>query len=119
MAQGAVLRGAGMGASVPEAAGECPRHYGIAASEHRNRWRHKGSQRNGIVFGGRIAARQITWLVRKGDVILPGKPIEMRQRVRCSFPNSAIGCESVAKITFCATALKKAPKSLAKLPAGS
>jgi len=121
VAEGAVLRGAGVGARAPEAAGECPRHYGIAASEPWSRWRHREreSLRADNVHGRRVAAGQITWLVRKGDVILPGKPIEVRQRVTCSFRNSAAGCGSVAKITFCATALNEAPSSLTRLPAGS
>jgi len=113
-----VLCGAGLGAITPKPVGECPRHYGIATSEPWNEWRHQG-YRDDAVHGRRIATGHITWLVRKGDVILPDKPVEVRQRVTCSFHRDAVGCGSVAKITFCATALQDAPGSLTKLPAGS
>ena len=121
MAQGAVLRGAGLGAVAPRAVSECLRHYGIAASEPWSPHRH--TEREGLrtdnVHGRRVMTGQITWLVRKGDVILPDKAVWAHRRVTCSFRNSAVGCDSVAKITFCATALKEPPTSLEKLPAGS
>ena len=121
VAQGAVLRGAGLGAVAPRAVSECLRHYGIAASEPWSPHRH--TEREGLrtdnVHGRRVMTGQITWLVRKGDVILPDKAVWAHRRVTCSFRNSAVGCDSVAKITFCATALKEPPTSLEKLPAGS
>ncbi|RSM12109.1 hypothetical protein CEP52_002587 [Fusarium oligoseptatum] len=116
--QGSVLRVMGLGANQPAAVGECPRHYGIAASEIWSQWRHGGKDKKkpvkDQVHGHKMAVGQITWLVRKGDVILPDKPIKMIQPVTCAFKDD--GSSSTARITFCATTMAEAPTTLNQLP---
>lgn len=112
----------GLGASQPTAVEECPRHYGIAASEVWSQWRHGGKgQKSPVkdqVHGHRMAVGQITWLVRKGDVILPDKSIKMTQPVTCAFKDDYLGSSSTARITFCATTMTEAPTTLHQLPEG-
>ncbi|RSL50989.1 hypothetical protein CEP54_011655 [Fusarium duplospermum] len=113
----------GLGASQPTAVKECPRHYGIAASEIWSQWRHGGKdQKKPVkdqVHGHKMAVGQITWLVRKGDVILPDKPIKMVQPVTCAFKDDYLGGSSTARITFCATTMNEAPTTLDQLPQAS
>ncbi|KAM6530471.1 hypothetical protein FALCPG4_008599 [Fusarium falciforme] len=121
--QGSVLRVMGLGASQPTAVKECPRHYGIAASEVWSQWRHGGKgQKSPVkdqVHGHRMAVGQITWLIRKGDVILPDKSIKMTQPVTCAFKDDYSGSSSTARITFCATTMTEAPTTLHQLPEAS
>ena len=111
----------GLGASPPRPVGECPRHYGIAGNETYSRWRHRDERKSRTltdkVHGKKMAGGQITWLVRQGDLILPDKPVEVTQRVKCAFqPQPLDDGSATARITFCATALKDPPSVLSKLP---
>lgn len=112
----------GLGASQPTAVQACPRHYGIAASEKRSQWRHGGKgQKSPVkdqVHGHKMAVGQITWLVRKGDVIIPDNPIKTTQPVTCAFKDDYLGGSSTARITFCATTMTDAPTALDQLPEG-
>ncbi|KAM5344569.1 hypothetical protein ACJ41O_013104 [Fusarium nematophilum] len=123
VAQGSVLRVMGLGASLPTPVAECPRHYGIAASEVWSQWRHRhAGQQSPVkdeVHGQKMAVGRITWLVRKGDLILPHKPIEMTQSVTCAFKTDLLGCNGIARITFCATVMAEAPSVLHELPEAS
>ncbi|KAL2679377.1 hypothetical protein Neosp_010151 [[Neocosmospora] mangrovei] len=120
--QGSVLRVMGLGASQPTAVQACPRHYGIAASEEWSQWRHGGKgQKSPVkdqVHGHKMAVGQITWLVRKGDVIIPDKPIKTTQPVTCAFKDDYLGGSTTARITFCATTMTDAPTALDQLPEG-
>ncbi|KAI8665736.1 hypothetical protein NCS56_01010700 [Fusarium sp. Ph1] len=121
--QGSVLRVMGLGASQPTAVQACPRHYGIAASEEWSQWRHGGKgQKSPVkdqVHGHKMAVGQITWLVRKGDVIIPDNPIKTTQPVTCAFKDDYLGGSSTARITFCATTMTDAPTALDQLPESS
>jgi len=121
VAQGSVLRGMGLGVGQPAPVGECPRHYGIAGSEVWSPSRHAGRDApfTDSVHGKRMVGDQIAWLVRKGDVILPGRPVEITQTVSCAFQGDHMGCGSTASVTFCATTMDEAPSSLRQLPAAS
>lgn len=66
-----------------------------------------------------MAVGQITWLVRKGDVIIADKPIKVTQPVTCAFKDDDyLGSSSTARITFCATTMTEAPIALDQLPEG-
>lgn len=116
--QGAVLRAMGLGVSVAVPIKECPRHYGISGSEIWNKWRHPNQEPvRDSIHGQLVAADRITWLVRKGDLILPNKPIEVTRRVSCAFKNH-LGWPNTAKLCFCGTVMTEAPSTLSDLSAG-
>ncbi|KAK3343427.1 hypothetical protein B0T25DRAFT_464384 [Lasiosphaeria hispida] len=112
VAQGGVLCAMGIGANNAVLAKPCPKHYGISGAEALSPWKHRDA---GIrlsadrIHGGNMALDQITWLVRKGDIVLPDCPVEASCRVACSFVPTQIRDGSTMRVTFCATDMEQPP----------
>ncbi|KAK0705690.1 hypothetical protein B0H67DRAFT_389369 [Lasiosphaeris hirsuta] len=112
VAQGGVLCAMGIGANNAVLGRPSPQHYGISGPEALSPWKHRDA---GIkldadaVHGGNMALEQITWLVRKGDLVLPDRPVEAACRVACTFLPAQARDRSTVRVTFCATDLEHPP----------
>ncbi|KAF2866044.1 hypothetical protein BDV95DRAFT_584773 [Massariosphaeria phaeospora] len=102
--QGAVLTGAGTGATVPAPVQRIPRYYGVCMSEIYQDWKDGGADQLATDWynGKQIVPDAITWLVRQGDVVLPGTNLERDFAVDCKFTSDMYKNGSSARITFVA-----------------
>jgi hypothetical protein len=118
--KGAVLRGMGIGMDVAPQVRPCPRHYGISVSQIYADWRHNSERTVTDRFHGKqVAPEQLVWLVRKGDVILPDRPILSTFSVECRFTSKQRESGQNLRITFAASAIDNPPPSLFDLPRGT
>jgi hypothetical protein len=117
--KGAVLRGMGIGMDVAAKAMPCPRHYGICVSQIYADWSHSSEHTVTDHFHGRqVVPNQLAWLIRKGDVILPGGPIVSTFGVECRFTSSQLDLGEDMRIIFVASAADNPPSSLSTLQRG-
>lgn len=117
--KGAVLAGMGIGMSIPPPAIPCPRHYGICVSQRHARWRQNYAPRFiDVCTGEELATHQIVWLVRKGDVKLPGECIEVSTAVTFKFSPTDVKRGEDRHLLFVATSRNCPPSSMAELSEG-
>ncbi|KAH0537284.1 hypothetical protein FGG08_005909 [Glutinoglossum americanum] len=115
--KGAVLRGMGIGMDVPVPVMSCPRHYGICISQVYADWMHNGETTVIDSFNRRqVVPKQLIWLVRRGDVILPGRPIVSTFSTDCKFTRRHLELGESVRMTVVATAIENPPSNLSDLP---
>jgi len=100
--RGAVLKGAGIGSTVPPAIRFCPRSYGISVSNF--------YQANPMVG----LESEIVWLVRKGDYIPDNEPIKKTYDIYCSW-RPGFAASGQIRVEFVATPADELPKSASTL----
>ncbi|KAF2737635.1 actin-like ATPase domain-containing protein [Polyplosphaeria fusca] len=85
--RGAVLTGAGIGAPLPPRVSQAPRNYGICLSHVYQEWSSLSPDEVVVdSFDGRHMVRDtMTWLIRQGDLILPGQPLKKVSSVELRF----------------------------------
>jgi len=111
--QGAVLCGAGIGVKNAVHVRSCPRHFGVVGSEVLTSWKHPyvnvdiGADE---VHGTNMAMNQIKWLIQKGDVLIPGQPIEGSCVIECSIRRHNLYDGTTLWVTICATDSDEPPK---------
>ncbi len=109
--KGAVMCGMGMGAHNAVLVKPVSRHYGIIGSENHTAWKHQDARIVvDQVHGSKMALDQITWLINKGDVILPTRPIRAGCRIACTYRQGHINNQSTLRVRFCATREEEPPK---------
>lgn len=100
-----------MGMEVAAKVNSCPRHYGICVSQiYAELTDVDRSSRRQVV------TKQLVWLVRRGDVILPGEPIKSKFDLECRFTSKHLKLGKSMRITFVASGIDNPPSSLAELP---
>jgi hypothetical protein len=78
VARGAVLKGIELDSTSARSLSPSPRHYGFSTSQPFLARKHSEEDAYFDPFdGGRKARDQMTWLVRKGDVLISDKPKEV------------------------------------------
>lgn len=120
MVKGAVLRGMGIGMSIPSKLNSCPRHYGVCVSDAYAEY--KQDAENVVIdrFSGLpVIPSRLFWLIRKGDVILPEVPITCSFNVTSRFLSKHPDSGGKVRITFISTALDNTPTILPNLPRGT
>jgi hypothetical protein len=96
---------------------ECPRHYGISNSQPFSSFRHSEDDAYIDPFDGEKKARgQMTWLLKKGDVLLSNKPKHAEIDICRRF---GLKDNKVFKSNLVALDDDKAPQRYAELPIGS
>jgi hypothetical protein len=110
--------GIGMDAAV--SARPCPRHYGICASQMYADWRHSREEAVKDRFHGRqVVPDQLIWIIRKGDVILPGEPIASTISVECRFTSRHLDSGENMRVTFVTSTSENPPSNMSSLPRGT
>ena len=110
----------GIGMDVAPKLTTCPRHYGLCVSQKHADWKHDSDNTVTDKYHGRqIIPDQLVWLIRKGDVILPDKPIVSTFVITCKFTKEALKTGGTVRITFVATDEEPPPSNLSKLPRGT
>ncbi|KAI9769806.1 MAG: hypothetical protein M1840_003800 [Geoglossum simile] len=118
--KGALLRVIGIGTEALPKAGTCPRHYGICTSQEYAGWRDGNMRTITDGFDGRrMVPEQFIWLVQKGDIIIPNKPIETTFDIQCKFTNRHRELGESVQMGIAATALEKPPLNLSSLRTGT
>ncbi|KAF2671475.1 hypothetical protein BT63DRAFT_453870 [Microthyrium microscopicum] len=115
--RGAVLKGMGVGADLPERVKECPRHYGICVSDVFAAWKYDGTDTVKNTYNAsQMVHHQVSWLIKKGDVILPDKAIKAKLRVVCQFTDSHVKAGETVRVIFAATNQASPSRNLPDLP---
>jgi hypothetical protein len=95
----------------------CPRHYGICTSQEYVDWRDGNIETARDGFDGRrMVPDQFIWLVKKGDIIIPGKSIASTYDIQCKFARRHRESGEEVQMIVAATALEKPPSNLSNLP---
>ena len=104
MARGAVLCGMGMGPNNAALAIPCERYYGICGSEIiSGSSRHPDDRVYPVsdeIHDKSIAMNRVSWLIRKGDVVLLNKPAEATTEVTFTFREGHLSNGSTGRILF-------------------
>ncbi|KAI9777865.1 MAG: hypothetical protein M1839_008542 [Geoglossum umbratile] len=117
--KGAVLKGMGIGADMPYRLRSCPRHYGVCVSQIYADWAHDSARVVIDEFHGRQVVRdQLIWLVQRGDVILPDKPVVSTFSIGYRFTPRHLELGESVRMVIVATALERPPSNLSDLPRG-
>lgn len=108
--RGAVLKGAGLGSTRPPAPIRfCPRSYGISIL----RTHHDKLPATELNLKNN---NRILWLVRKGDYIPDGEPVETSHEVLCRWRRSEASAGWQVRVEFVATPADKFPESILDVP---
>jgi hypothetical protein len=117
--RGAVLRACGVGMSPPEPSKASPKHYGFSISESYADYKHVGAPTmKNKVTGQRVASNQLSWIIRKGDLILPGQPLRQTFVMNCTFETSKVQGNESVRLTFVGANMDEPPATLQGLPPG-
>jgi hypothetical protein len=109
-----VLAGLGKGISTPPAVAFCPRHYGISTYQRYVPWRDGDRQTVVDDFNGlHMVPGQVIYLVRKNDVILPGKPVVRRFGLNCRMFDRQFTQGYTIRETFVTSTLDDPPSDIA------
>ncbi|KAF2496481.1 hypothetical protein BU16DRAFT_581790 [Lophium mytilinum] len=96
--KGAVLRAGNLGMRLNVKGTQCPRHYGICISRNRD-----------------DSLDRITWLVRKGDLIISDTGIKATLVGQCRISSLDLFHARLARVVFVATDMTNPPATLSKL----
>jgi hypothetical protein len=111
--KGAMLAGMGIGREAPAKMRLCPKHYGISLHMPYEKW--EGERRDTVKhspINTALVEHEITWLIHKGDVILPETPIMDSYSFLRNISKSQCKPGMVWTIAFVATPLEDAPSNL-------
>ena len=109
----------GIGAKAPAKSRSCPRHYGICVNQHYKDWKHTGEIAVRDALDGEMRVHgKLFWLIRKGDLISPGRPIAPTSEFQYQVTRQDFDLGKTMHMIFVATAAKDAPSSMSELPRG-
>jgi hypothetical protein len=116
--RGAVLKAAGIGAGMPGIVRTCPRSYGYTAEQQYTDYLgHEEDELNENKLTGRtMAANQVFWQVRKGDLIPASEPIATSVELSVPFETSEEQMGRCCRVSFVATKSDECPSRLSDLP---
>lgn len=105
VALGAVLKGIGVGAALPPVVKVSPRHYGIVCDHtYQSHLDHDHAELdNNRLTDETMARRQVMWMVRKGDLLVPGEPVVRDLEVAAEFKGSDESAGKRCRISFVAS----------------
>ncbi|KAH7126600.1 hypothetical protein B0J11DRAFT_613987 [Dendryphion nanum] len=110
VSRGAVLAGAGVGTTKPPPVREAPRYYGFSITKVHEDWKD-GTSADLVEnhFDHRtMVPDPMTWLVRRGDLILPNEPITRQMEVDIRFTNAMKKHNTTVQMIFVAARLDAA-----------
>ena len=105
----------GLGMQMPLPVRFCPQNYGLTTYERYVNWRDVNRPRTVDQYHGKEMINQLTWLIRKGDLILPNEPLVAKISLKCKMTMSQYNAGHMFRETFVASASHDPPDTVEEL----